>query len=239
MAYIHKTDFGCNALSEIEANFAKPISQLRKIRTKPDFRKTTAHAEKRIYINAARYGSGERLTKTQRNVLVKFVNLWIYHRGKSGFITKALDQVADALGHTVDTIKKAVSHLMKLGIVRRVNGGLGRGNVSSYIVDTPSLVEVMSAGLVVKSCGEMVTMDGEIKGVETPSAYKEDIYTLARSGPKGTRGVQWIDLGHMDWDGVQSLFRRIRSRVTGWGSAATAKFHKPASNQAYAGGNHG
>lgn len=188
-----------------------------------DFKKSKSHAEKRTYLNVARYGQGEKLTKTQRTVLVKFVNLWCYHRGRSGFITQAIDIIAGKLGYASDTVKKAISFLMKLGIVRRVHGGLGRGNVSSYILDTPTLIEVMSPDLAFKCAGEMVTIEGEIKGVETRRPYIDNKTTLARSGPKGTRGGQWIDLSHLDWLEVQDLFRRFKSRVTSWGAAATAR----------------
>ncbi|WP_397586787.1 hypothetical protein [Sphingobium fuliginis] len=177
------------------------------------FMDSAAFAEQTIYRRIAKHGSAIKLTDSQRAVLIKFVNLWFYHRGKSGAIEYSQDDFNASLDLSDRAIRGAIGRLMELGIVIRIAGGVGRGNVSVYGVDLTKLQEVLAPEAAIQCAGETVSLHGEIKVARSRPSYRDNKY---RSDfPSRVWFVVRLRKA-IDWTALGTVLRRIAANARAW-----------------------
>jgi len=179
------------------------LRTLKPFRVQKPFEETLAYAEQRIHRRIAKYGRAAPITKAEREVLVKLVNLQLHHRGKSGFFERTVPALAKSVDRTERTVFSCIKRLAGLGILRVLERGLGRGNKAKYAVDLDRMREVMWPTFAVKIAGEAVRISSLIKGEILPPALK--VYTLGKV-------AGGLSLGRgFGFDALQSLAARFRS----------------------------
>lgn len=206
----------------LEANFAKPISQLRKIvKRKRDFRKTVAFSSHQAWRHIAAYGNHSYLTWAERRVNIRLCNLWLHHMGRDGFIEPDHVALQKKLGISERTLGRAISKLRSLGILKLLSGGRGRGHKARYGFDLTAMMEQLWPGFMVVSSDEGATIDGEIK----PVTYVRDYQTTKdmRAGKFARRRNAALRIGGLRLPrGMEGAWQKVLAAML---SASQASFH--------------
>lgn len=159
----------------IEANFAKPISQLRKtVKRKRNFRKTTAFSVHGAWRHIAAYGKDEYLSWADRSVLKRLVNLWLYHMGRDGYIEPDHKRLERSVGLSERAVRKAISKFKSLGFLVHISGGRGRGVKARYGLDLMAMKDCLWADFSFQNGDESVSLDGEIKPAQCVRDYQNN-----------------------------------------------------------------
>jgi len=183
-----------------------------------DFKSTASYAEQSSFRKIARLGRGADLTKADRTVLVKMVNLWFYHRGRSGYVEPGHVKLEKQTGLSERAVRKAISKLRILGIVVLLSGGRGRGHTAKYGVDLAQMLKVLWPDFKVKVAGVVATLSDAIKGAQIDHPYIENKYTLcSKPQSKGCRMSRSATI-----ETLVSLCRRLKVTARPW---FTAQIH--------------
>ena len=162
-----------SASQALEANFAKPISQLRKtVKRKRNYRKTTAFTVHAAWRQIAAYGKDEYLSWADRSVLKRLVNLWLYHMGRDGYIEPDHKRLERSVGLSERAVRKAISKFKTLGFLVHISGGRGRGVKARYGLDLMAMKDRLWADFAFQNGDESVSLDGEIKGAQCVRDYQ-------------------------------------------------------------------
>lgn len=195
----------------LEANFAKPISQLRKtVKRKRNYRKTTAFTVHAAWRQIAAYGKDEYLSWADRSVLKRLVNLWLYHMGRDGYIEPDHKRLERSVGLSERAVRKAISKFKTLGFLVHISGGRGRGVKARYGLDLMAMKDRLWADFSFQNGDESVSLDGEIKGAQ----YVRDYQTTKKM--QASRMVHRRSVAHK----IGGM--RIAASVEGLGRVMTA-----------------
>lgn len=157
----------------IEANFTKPISQLRKtVKRKRNYRKTTAFTVHAAWRQIASYGKDEYLSWADRSVLKRLVNLWLYHMGRDGYIEPDHKRLERSVGLSERAVRKAIAKFKALGFLVHISGGRGRGVKARYGLDLMTMKGRLWADFSFQNGDESVSLDGEIKPAQCVGDYQ-------------------------------------------------------------------
>ncbi len=72
-----------------------------------NFTSTASYCEQSIFRKIASHGRCGNLTKSDRSVLTKLLNLWFYHRGRSGYIEPSHARIERDLGLSERSVRRA------------------------------------------------------------------------------------------------------------------------------------
>lgn len=172
-----------------------------------EFTSTASYVEQSAYRKIAKLGRGGGFTKSERSVLIKCVNLWFCHRGKTGYIEPSHDKLERSLGLSERTVRRAISKLRDFGIVTLLAGGRGRGRTAKYGVNLFRMMEVMWPDFAIKVDGFCTRLTDLIKGAKTPSP-------LYRTKTTPSQAMRLVHTATVET--IAALGRRLRATVEPW-----------------------
>lgn len=131
-----------------------------------DFAKSRRAEEQRYIRRVIRRIHRDKLTKSQRDVLMVLVNTWFYHEaGPRGYIHLGTSKIAKKAGCAQITVKRALTVFRDLGIIRAVaylKGGTGKA--TQYRVATFRILELYDPHGVAEREGQLVPIKRPIFG---------------------------------------------------------------------------
>lgn len=209
-----------SASQALEANFAKPISQLRKtVKRKRSYRKTTAFTVHAAWRHIAAYGKDEYLSWADRSVLKRIVNLWLYHMGRDGHIEPDHKRLERSVGLSERAVRKAIAKFKALGFLVHISGGRGRGVKARYGLDLMAMKERLWADFSFQNGDESVSLDGEIKPAQYVRDYQTNKKMIAK--PMAVRRSAFHKIGGMR---ISASVEELGRVMTAMLSASSASF---------------
>ncbi len=147
-----------NAVSHVWG--AELRSRRRWMKRQRNFRRTITHCEALIYRRAVKNSRRVDMTKSVRATLAKLVNLALHH-GADRALRLSLPAIAEKVGLSLSTARKAVRWFLSRGWVHARQDGTGRGHTTAYVVDLGSVLADLDPGASVTNGAEFVTINGE------------------------------------------------------------------------------
>lgn len=185
---------------------------------KQDFKSTAGYSEQAIYRKVAALGKGGDLSRSDRSVLMKMVNLWFYHRGRIGYVEPSHAKIEKECGLSERAVRRAFSKLRSLGIFTLLGGGVGRGNTAKYGVDLNRMREVIWPDFAIKIRGFWCKISDLLKGAtEASSLYIDNKPSCSLPGMRLNRCAT---IGT-----ISALGRRIRAALVPWFKSQPKQTH--------------
>lgn len=211
MRKIHDARIPFNPLSHVWG--AEHRSRRRWMKRHRNFRHTITHCEALIYRRAVKNSRRVAMTKSIRSTLAKLVNLSLHH-GPDRALRLSLQSIADKVGLSLSTARKAVRWFQSKGWVHARQDGTGRGHTTAYVVDLGAVLGDLDPGAAVTNGAEFVTIDGETgqnKGCNFASPIK-----------RTNNHARWAFRVDGDWSlgFLEGLALRLAARVGRWAGLA-------------------